>query len=289
MEAPPERASSVLPSVLKISSPATGGFWEIPILFKDDHLLALDKPAGLLTCPDRYDPERPNLMRLLHRAIAQGSGWARAHDLSYVANVHRLDFETSGVLLLARSKGVLTRLADQFGAEKPVKTYFALAQGAPEADAFTVDAPIAPHPARPGLMRIQPKGGKRSRTDFKVLTRFLGYTWLECRPLTGRTHQIRVHLKWVKCPIVGDRTYGGEPLRLSQLKSGFKRRRNEEERPLLRRVGLHAAKLALPHPVTGEPIHIESPLPKDLRLALRYLHRFAMPAHESWHASASNR
>lgn len=282
MPSPPPATDRPVPvPVLKLSSPGTGDYWEIPVLYEDDHLLALDKPAGLLTSPDRYDPQRPNLMRLLHAHIARGAPWARQRQLTYLANAHRLDFETSGVLLLARTKPVLTRLADQFGSGKPLKTYFALAHGSPDSDTFTLDAPLAPHPHRPGVMRVHPKFGKQSRTEFRVATRFIGFTWLECQPLTGRTHQIRVHASWAKCPLVGDPVYGGGPLWLSEIKPGYRRRPGKEERPLLNRVALHASALALPHPVTGDPLRIECPLPKDLRVALKYLHEFARPFPES--------
>jgi len=263
--------------VLKLSSPATHDYWEVPVLYEDRHLLAVEKPAGLLTSPDRYDPERPNLMRLLHGHIAKGVPWARERGLTYLANAHRLDFETSGVLLLAKTKPVLTVLANQFGNEKPEKVYLAIAQGSPAEDAFEVDAKLAPHPVRPGVMRVDPKNGKRSLTAFRTLTRFRGFTLLECRPRTGRTHQIRIHLRWVQLPLVGDRVYGGSPLWLSEIKPGYRPRRSKEERPLLGRVALHAMTLALEHPVTGEPVRIESPVPKDFRVAIKYLERFASP------------
>lgn len=261
--------------VLKLSAPATRDYWEIPVVYEDEHLLAIEKPSGLLTCPDRYDPKRPNLMRLLHEHIARGVPWARERGLTYLSNAHRLDFETSGILLLARSKPVLVTLANQFGSLKPAKTYFALAHGGPQEDRFTVDVKLAAHPTRIGWMHVNQKTGKRSRTDFKVIKRYIGFTALECYPLTGRTHQIRVHLKWVRCPIVGDSMYGGAPLRLSEIKSGYRKPRGREERPLMGRVALHAGGLDLDHPVTGAPIHLESPLPRDLRVALKYLDRFA--------------
>src|SRR5579862_9582010 len=93
--------------VIKLSSPATREFWEIPVLFEDDHLLALDKPSGLLTSPDRYDAQRPNLMKLLHEGITLSKPWAAQRKLTYLMNAHRLDFETSGVILLAKTKPVL--------------------------------------------------------------------------------------------------------------------------------------------------------------------------------------
>src|SRR5262245_6445456 len=94
-------------STIKLSSRATSEFWEIQVLYEDEHLLALDKPSGLLTSPDRYDPERPNLMKLLHAAIAESKPWAKERSLTYLMNAHRLDFETSGIILLAKSKPVL--------------------------------------------------------------------------------------------------------------------------------------------------------------------------------------
>lgn len=239
--------------------------------------MALDKPSGLLTSPDRYDPDRPNLMRLLHAHVARGVPWARERGLSYLANAHRLDLETSGVVLLAKSKPVLTALTNQFGAEKPLKRYFALVHGIPSETDFVVEGKLAPHPTRVGVMHVHPKLGKRSRTDFHVTERFIGYSALDCLPRTGRTHQIRVHLRWANFPIVGDRVYGGSPLLLSELKTDYHTGKGREERPLIARVALHATVLELMHPVHDSPLKIESPLPKDLRVALKYLRKFAVP------------
>src|SRR5262249_34206547 len=155
-------------STIKLSSRPTSEFWEIPVLYEDEHLLALDKPSGLLSSPDRYDPARPNLMKLLHAAITEGKPWARERSLSYLMNAHRLDFETSGVILLAKSKPVLVQLANLFGSEKPAKKYGALVQGAPTTDEFQSDARLAPHPANPAIIRVDPKRGKKAMTLFQV-------------------------------------------------------------------------------------------------------------------------
>ncbi len=261
-------------AVIKLSSPATCEFWEIPVLFEDEHLLALDKPAGLLTSPHRYDPQRPNLMKLLHTAIAGGKPWARERRLAYLMNAHRLDFETSGVILLAKSKPVLVALADLFGSEKPVKKYVALAQGPSPEDKFEVDARLASHPGKIGLVRVDPKNGRKSKTRFEVLEKFSGWTLLRCEPLTSRTHQIRVHLLYAGLPVVGDELYGGKPLWLSRLKPNYRLKPGHEERPLLSRVALHAEELSLAHPVTGATVTIASPWPKDLRVAVKYLRQF---------------
>ena len=268
-------------NVIKLSAPrpasqAESGFWEIPILFEDDSLLALDKPARLLTSPDRYDPERPNLMKLLHSAIAVGKPWARERGLTYLMNAHRLDFETSGVILLARNKPVLIALANLFGSEKPLKKYVALVQGTPANPQFETDAKLAPHPLKMGLMRVDSKNGKKSKTRFEVLEQFSGYALLKCEPLTGRTHQIRVHLRHTGLPIVGDGLYGGKKLWLSRLKRDYRLKPGREERPLLSRVALHAEELTLSHPVTGQTITITAPWPKDLKVAVKYLRQFAV-------------
>jgi len=265
-------------AAIKLSSPATREFWEIPVLFEDEHLLALDKPAGLPTSPDRYDPQRPNLMKLLHSAIAGGKPWARERGLDYLMNAHRLDFEMSGVILLAKNKPALIALANLFGSEKPVKKYTALVSGEPPENQFAVDAKLAPHPVKPGLMHVDLKNGKKSKTQFEVLETFprRGYTLLKCEPLIGRTHQIRVHLRYAGFPIVGDGLYGGKPLWLSRLKPNYRLKPGHEERPLFSRVALHAEELSLPHPVTGATVTITAPWPKDLKVAVKYLRRFAL-------------
>ena len=275
--APSAAPASVAPSALtiKLSSPETKEFWEIPVLFEDEHLLALDKPARLLTTFDSSEETRPNLMGLLHAGIADGKPWAKARGLTFLSNAHRLDFEATGVLLLAKNKPALLALTDLFGTEKPEQTYIALVQSSPEQDEFEVDVPIAPHPTSPGLMRIDPARGKKSRTLFSVITKFRGYTLLKCRPLPGRTHQVRLHLRHVGLPILGDHLYRGGKLLLSEIKRKFRARTDREERPLISTVALHAEQLTLPHPITGQMITITAPWPKDLTVAVKYLKQFA--------------
>jgi RluA family pseudouridine synthase len=262
-------------AAIKLSSPATREFWEIPVLFEDEHLLALDKPAGLLTSPDRLDPQQPSLMKLLHAAIAAGKPWARERNLIYLSNAHRPDFESSGVMLLAKSKPALIALANLFSSGKPLKKYVALVQGNPAAEQFEVDARLAPHPLKTGLVCVNPRDGKKSQTQFEVLEIFSGWMLLRCRPLIERAHQIRVHLRHAGFLVVGDELYGGKPLWLSRLKRDFRLKPGREERPLLSRAALHAEELTLPHPVTGEMLTIAAPWPKDLRVAVKYLRQYA--------------
>ncbi len=262
-------------ATIKLSSPATHEFWEIPVLYEDAHLLALDKPSGLLTLPDCVAPDRPSVTKLLHASIARGARWAQASGRNYLMPAHRPEPETSGVLLFAKSKAVLATLANWFGAENPGYRHIALVAGRPAEDQFTVEAKLASHPARAGFMRVDPQRGKRSLTVFEVRERFLGFTLLQCEPLTQRPHQIRVHLRTAGLPAVGDRTYGGRPLLLSSLKQDYRLKPNQIEHPLMARPALHVESLTLPHPVTGEVLTIGAPWPKDLTVAVKYLRRYA--------------
>jgi RluA family pseudouridine synthase len=276
---------SIVSEIVKLSSPATSEFWKIPILFEDRHLLALDKPAGLPLSPDRLEPQRPNLMKLLHRDLERGASWAKERALTYLMNAHRLDPPASGVVLLAKDKPTLVALASEFGSEKPVRIHIALVRGASEHSSFECDAKLAPHPLRAGYMKVDTREGKRSRTEFTVREVFDGYLLLECRPLTGRAHQVRVHLKHLRLPLVGDELYGGAPLWLSTLKPQYRLKPGKSEQPLIGRAALHAEQLILRHPnaeasssggegATGS-VRIEAPWPNDFAVAVKYLRRYA--------------
>lgn len=263
-------------NTIKLSSPETRDFWELDVLFEDDSLLALAKPAGLWVTPDPQDGFRPHLMGLAHAAIERGTPWAKERGLTYLANAHRLDEQTSGVILLAKDKAALVSLGNQFNAEKPTSTYTVLARGGPLDDVFSVDLKLAPHPTRPGVLRPDPELGKKALTEFTVRERFAGFALIECRPFTERPHQIRVHLQARGFPVVGDKLYGGKPLFLSRLKKNYRLKPDKEERPLLSRPAIHAERLHLAHPATGAPLEIRCPWPKDLTVAVKYLRRYAL-------------
>ena len=278
-----------------------------PILFEDDTLVAFDKPSGLLVAPDRWDKTRENLMGLVHAHPRYGRG---------VANVHRLDADTSGLLLCAKTKAALDFLTGQFQSKTVAKKYHAvvviLAAGhemkvvAPVRDAagalpetFTVDLALGEDERQPGRMRVfKGRGGKECRTEFRTLERFgggfdrrttgarapggsrkpavaAGFALVECRPLTGRTHQLRVHLAAAGAPILCDPFYGNPDvgLRLSDLKRGYKGR--ADEKPLIGRLALHASELTFKHPATREPVTLLAPLPHEFEVALKYLRKFA--------------
>ena len=240
-----------------------------PILHEDDALLAFDKPSGLAVSPDPRERARENLKEMVQ--AARGAG---------LATVHRLDDETSGVQLYAKTKPALDFVSGQFQAKTAVKVYHALVVGRPEQDAFTVDLVLKEDEAAHGRMCVVKKHGHASFTGFKVLERFAlptgreSFAYVECRPLTGRMHQIRVHLAASGLPVLGDPLYGdGTELRLSGLKRGYKGR--EDERPLIDRLALHAHELTFIHPTTREPITITAPLANDFAVALKYLRKFA--------------
>ena len=264
-----------MPDAVKLSSPATGEFWEIPVLFEDDHLLVLNKPSQLLVSPDRSDPKRPSLMQLLHRDIERGTPWAAQRRLGYLMNAHRLDFGTSGVILLAKNKPALVALAAQFAAEQPCRVYAALVRGSSGADTFATDAKLAPHPLQMGIVRVDPKDGKRSSTAFAVRERFDGCLLLECRPWPDRPHQIRAHLKHLRLPLVGDDVYGRPPA--ASVRAEI--RLPSETGPS--RASAHGPPGPAPgaggrrSPATGAKMALAAPWAKDLTVSIKYLRRYA--------------
>jgi len=261
-----------------------------PIAFEDDAMVAFDKPSGLLVAPDRWDKKRENLMGLIHTHPRYGHS---------VANVHRLDADTSGLLLCAKTKPALDFLSGQFQSKTVAKKYHAFVVILPAEqamkvavpirdatgalpDAFTVDLALGEDERQPGRMRVfKGRGGKDCVTEFRTLERFRGppgrpgYAFVECQPLTGRTHQLRIHLAAAGAPILNDPFYGdlAIELRLSDFKRRYKGR--DEEKPLIARLALHASELTLKHPVTRAPITLTAPLPHEFEVALKYLRKFA--------------
>jgi len=264
----------------------------LAVLYEDDALLAFDKPSGLMIAPDTHEKEKPNLMSAVRRALDTGAAWVRERSLAFLANAHRLDADTSGVLLLAKTREALRVLAQQFNDRTVGKRYLALVEGVPAKDEFAVEMKIGPHPARPWLQTERRHDGKLTLTRFRVMERFrfpilrdqsttasLGAVALvQCEPETSRTHQIRVHLRYAGHPILADALYGlgaQSTLLLSQLKPGYKPRAKEVERPLIGRLALHAERLTVAHPVTSTPLELVAPLPKDFEVSLKYLRKFA--------------
>lgn len=240
---------------------ATAPRWTI--LHEEPDWLAIDKPAGLLSTPDRFDRDKPNLHDLLT------ARYGKVHP------IHRLDRETSGVILFARTSEANRQLSRQFEEHTVEKTYLALTRGVPTAATGEIDAPLAECPRRPGLMRIDLRHGQPARTRWRVLEWLGPFTLFEVQPLTGRQHQIRVHLSGMGLPLAVDPEYGGNTaLFLSEFKPGYKRATGGGERPLIARLTLHAARLRFRHPSTQEPIEVTAPLPHDFEVALKQIRRW---------------
>jgi 23S rRNA pseudouridine1911/1915/1917 synthase len=247
------------------------------VLYEDDDLLVIDKPAGLLVIPDRWDASKPTVVKLarayLHTCAAAAGTLAAEPPRIWV--VHRLDRDTSGVLILAKSARVHAALSQQFERGKVLKTYVALVIGQGIRAEGVIRLPIGPHPQRPGMMAIQRRHGKAALTRYAVVERFRGYTLLDVRPQTGRSHQIRVHLQAICYPLALAALYGSsEPLLLSALKPSYRSKAGAEEHPLMARLTLHAQALRLMHPTHGGARSWWAPLPKDFAAVLRNLRSY---------------
>lgn len=250
---------------------------EVPplsILFEDEYFMILNKPPEILCVPDRWDKDRVNLMGALHAGILNGTSWATQRDLDFLSNVHRLDFGTSGVWMLAKTRDAKNRLCNMFLSRTMHKEYHALVFGSPAWEEHTVDLALVPDRAKPGLMKPS-RGGKASVTEFHVLERFRKYTLVRALPHTGRQHQVRVHLSTAGFPIVGDIRYGGpKEILLSHIKKKYTPGKRKE-RPLIAHTALHSTSLSFVHPWTEEPFMVEAPYSKDFAVALKYLRRYS--------------
>jgi 23S rRNA pseudouridine1911/1915/1917 synthase len=228
----------------------------LPILYEDEHIIAVDKPAGMVVYPAPGHPRGTVLNQVIsHCALASFGAPARP------GVVHRLDEGTSGVLVLAKTDLAYLKLVEQFKNRQIEKIYLAVVHGAIAEDEGRIEGPIGRDPAHRQRMRIV-SGGKPAITEFRVLKRFDEVTVLEVRPLTGRTHQIRVHLSAIGHPVVGDDLY--------QTSSGQASLDVHLRQPLAgegvqsrRSLGLHAWKMRLMHPITGERLELVAPIPAE--------------------------
>ena len=229
IEVPPEPSASIEPEPM-----------DVDVLHEDADIVVVDKPSGWVVHPGAGHARGTLVNGLLHgRELARGS------DPSRPGIVHRLDKATSGVLVAAKTERAYANLVEQFKARTVDKTYLALVHGVLSESEGRIEAPIGRHPKHPQQQAVRSVGGKAAITDFRVLTTFGDRTLLAVFPKTGRTHQIRVHLAAIGHPVVGDPVYG----------------RGEEAETLM----LHAWRLAVDHPATGERIRFTAAPPPRLR------------------------
>jgi 23S rRNA pseudouridine1911/1915/1917 synthase len=243
----------------------------LSILFEDPYIIVVDKPAGMVVHPAPGNPSGTLVNALLHHC----------KDLSGINGVlrpgivHRLDKDTSGVMVVAKEDLAYHHLSRQFKNRAVEKVYLAIVHGEPQEDEGTIEAVIGRHPSERKRMSTYTRKGRPAITRWRALERLKGFTLLEISPRTGRTHQIRVHLSFVGHPILGDPVYGRSgrsgSIQDQALKECVKR---------MGRQALHACRLAFEHPRTGKRVEFEAPLPRDMedvleRLRLR-LHRNAV-------------
>lgn len=238
----------------------------LDILYEDEHVIVVNKPAGLVVHPGAGNPAGTLVNALLHHDPS-------LNTLPRAGIVHRLDKDTSGVMVVARTLPAHTALIEQLSSRGVHRQYLAVVVGA-LVSGGTADAPIDRHPRDRIRMAVR-EDGRDAVTHYRLRERFRAHTLLECRLETGRTHQIRVHMAHLKHPIVGDPLYGG-PLKLPKgatddLIAGLRG---------FRRQALHAQTLEFAHPVTGEPVRCTAPVPDDLEQLVRVLREDTVAAAE---------
>ena len=224
------------------------------ILFEDDDYILVNKPPFISTLEDRHG--KLNLLAL-------------AREYVPTAQVcHRLDKDTSGVLAIAKNPEAYRHLNMQFENRQVVKVYHAIVDGIHNFQEELVDAPILK--LDDGVVKISRSEGKSAQTWFTALKSFKFHSLIECRPVTGRMHQIRIHLATQRASITGDETYGGKPFLLSRVKRDYKLKKDTEEEPFMKRMALHAFSLEFSD-LSGKRQIIEAPYPKDIQALIRQL------------------
>ncbi len=243
VEVPPPAPEELVPEPAALS-----------VLFEDADVLVLEKPSGVVVHPGAGHARGTLAAALLaHAPEVAGVGGPRRPGI-----VHRLDKDTSGLLVVAKSKTAYDALVAQLARRTVTRRYLAVVHGRVRADEGVIDRRIGRHPHDRVRMAVRPPGqGKRAVTRYRVLERFGGFTLLEVSLETGRTHQIRVHLASVGHPVAGDDVYGG--------------RRREPLPTPLEGLALHAARLAFVHPATGRPLEFASPVPARIERLLSHL------------------
>lgn len=235
---------------------------KVEIIYHDNAIIVVNKPPNLLSIPDRYAPQLPNVLGFLRDKFDE------------VYTVHRLDKPTSGVMCFAKTAEAHKSISTQFQERSTSKIYLALVDGKPLRKEGVINKPIAQNQVNSSKMIIAERG-KPSITAYKVVEEFRHYALVEADIKTGRTHQIRVHFQSMGHPLAIDELYGKrERLYLSEIKSGYNIGKFDTERPLMSRTTLHANRLTIQHPQTGEEMAFEAPLHKDFAAIVKQLRKW---------------
>jgi len=227
----------------------------IPILYEDRSVIAIDKPAGWMLVQHSWQKTNRNLQAAIVSSIAAGNFWARSRGVKFLRHIHRLDAETSGVLLFGRSFGAVETYGRLFESRRMEKRYLVVVSGTPKQAEWTCRDPIGPDPRQIGRMQVDRRTGKDAETHFKVLQAGKDATLLEARPVTGRTHQIRVHLLAGGHPVIGDDLYGRE----------MRERGGKAPSHKQGRLGLRSVHLGYTDPFSKRPVKIEAPTEEFVR------------------------
>ncbi len=249
----------------------------LDIIFEDEHILVLNKQPNIIVHPARGNRGGTLVNGLIHYSdtLSNVNGQFRP------GIVHRLDRNTTGVIMIAKTDAAHWRIAHQFEHRLTKKTYLAVVQGSPQLDADLINLPLGRHGKVREKYDVKPETGKSASTTYQVLKRYNGYSFVKLMPKTGRTHQLRVHMSYLKHPIVADDMYGGKFINLQQITLGQAPPNGDEpgaclalEDPVISRHALHAAELTLRHPVSGEMTTFQAPLHKDMQLLIDLLERY---------------
>ncbi len=234
------------------------------IIHEDVHLLVLCKNAGVLSIPDRFNPNLPNLKEMLEDSYGK------------IFIVHRLDRDTSGIMLFAKDADTHRAMNRQFEQRDVVKIYHVFVMGILSKSEIDIDIPLMPSPSKKGVM-IPSARGKESLTRVSVIERYRVASLVRCELVTGRQHQIRAHLATVGHPLLVDELYGNDSaFYLSSIKRKFNLKKNTSEQPIIERLTMHAHSLEIIHPMTNEKMYFEAEYPKDFKALRKVLSKYAM-------------
>ena len=236
------------------------------IIYEDDDIIVLNKQPDMIVHPARGNTYGTLVNALVFYSDKLSSGLGEFRP----GIVHRLDKDTTGVMVVAKNDTAQWKIAKQFEQRKTRKSYLAIVHGVPELTADRINAPLGVHPRIREKYAIRPEVGKEAITFYEVVESFRGFSLLKMTPKTGRTHQIRVHLSYIKHPIVADDMYGGKLVYPWQLADG----EPTVQEPVINRVALHAWTLEFTHPTTKKLVKFEAPLPEDMQNLLEMLRKY---------------